>query len=127
MLLVLSDLVAGGDLNLTYVSTAHETESGTWDTLPTTLQLSGQASAGGDFNLTHQESGVLQVYQPITASNDVNIEVWDGGTYLQESITATNSVIVSASEEIGVGPSQLITAHDILLQGQAIGGTETPR
>lgn len=123
VLLVLSDLVAGGDLNLTYVSTAHETEPGTWNTLPTTLQLSGQASAGGDFNLIHQGSGLLQIYQPITAGDNVNLEVWDGGVYLQEAITATDSVIISASQEIGAGPSQLITAHDILLQGRAVGGT----
>lgn len=122
VLLNLADLSAGGDLNLTYEGSSRQNASGTWEPIPTTLQLSGLARAGGDFHLTDQAAGILQVVQPITAGDNVTLDLWEGSVYLQEPITATHTVTVHASQEIGGSPTQRITAHDIDVQGRSVGG-----
>lgn len=122
VLLLLADLTAGGDMNLGVEPSSRRNAAGTWEPIPTTVQLSGQARAGGDFNLARWGTGVLQVVQPITAGDNVTLRGGEGSVYLQEPITATHTVTVRASQEIGGGPSQRITAHDVELWGRAVGG-----
>ncbi|NUQ63376.1 MAG: tandem-95 repeat protein, partial [Pirellulales bacterium] len=121
VLLYLGDLSAGGVMNLDYVGAQRPTGAGAWEAIDTAIQLSGPAQAGGDFNLTQWSGGVLQVYQPVTAEGNVTLES-NGGIYLHERITAGLAATVHATNEIGGSPYQRITAHDIDLNGIAVGG-----
>ncbi|NLX97528.1 MAG: cadherin-like domain-containing protein, partial [Rhodopirellula sp.] len=119
-LLYLGDLSAGGDLNLDYFGASRQTDSG-WEAIDTTLQMSGLAQAGGDFNLTQWGGGLLQVYQPITAGGNVTL-VDSGAIYLHQRITAGLTATVHATDGMEGSSYQRITAHDIDLAGRAVGG-----
>ncbi|NLY02442.1 MAG: hypothetical protein GXY83_40680 [Rhodopirellula sp.] len=57
-----------------------------WEPIDTTLQMSGLAQAGADFNLTLWGGGVLEVYQPITAGGNVTLAD-SRGIYLHQRMT----------------------------------------